>query len=288
MQEIPGQARNDVDMKTISFTYDYVCLKPMEQMGLHEQDSWELSHVMVGSGNRLIGDTQMPFRSGDLVLIPPGIPHCWYFNSDETDSDGRISNITIIFDDTLLERIASSFPELTEMTTRLKSLSDALSISGLQGAEIIKVLKDMRMQPGEMRLASLMNILVRLGSLHETMTVGTRHKLTKEETRLNQVRIYVTCNAERQITLDDIARHLGMSRSSFCSFFKKASGQTFVNYLNDVRLERAGEMLQSTSLTVSEISAKVGFNDTPYFHRAFRRKFGVSPQLFRKGHQSQK
>ncbi len=79
-----------------------------------------------------------------------------------------------------------------------------------------------------------------------------------------------------------------MGRSSFCSFFKKASGKTFVNYLNDARLERVQELLLATPLSVAEISARVGFNDTPYFHRAFRKKFGVSPQLFRKGQQSQK
>ena len=54
-----------------SFTFDDVCLAPGEQIGLHEQATWELSYIIVGSGMRLIGDRTEPFGSGEVVAICP-------------------------------------------------------------------------------------------------------------------------------------------------------------------------------------------------------------------------
>ncbi len=269
-------------MELISFNYDYVRLSPSEQIGMHEGDSWELSYVIKGSGTRIIGTTSMPFTDGDLVMIPPHIPHCWYFSSDATDENGKISNITINFSDLVLEKTASAYPELTELLAKIKGISSAQAISGGQASDLIRIMKDMRLQSAAQRVSNFINILILLGELHDSQNVGSRQKLSKEEMRLNQVRIYVICNMERQISLDDVVRHVGMSRSAFCSFFKKTAGKSFISYLNDARLEKAKTLLMTTTLSVSEISARVGFSDVPYFHRVFHRKYGTSPQGFRK------
>ena len=60
--------------------FDAVYLPPHKQIPLHSQDTWELSSVIIGEGARVLGDVSEPFGAGDTVLIPPGIPHCWYFN----------------------------------------------------------------------------------------------------------------------------------------------------------------------------------------------------------------
>ena len=95
-----------------SFSYDYVHLFPHEQIDAHQQPTWEVSFVASGSGIRLIGDTSEPFYPEEVVLIPPGIPHCWYFNGDDTDADGKIKNITVTFSDTFLNNCQQSFPEI--------------------------------------------------------------------------------------------------------------------------------------------------------------------------------
>ena len=56
------------------YTFDHVKLTPDKQITLHSQESWELSHVVTGSGEREIGDTTEPFAPGDLVLIPRAFP----------------------------------------------------------------------------------------------------------------------------------------------------------------------------------------------------------------------
>ncbi|WP_103984048.1 cupin domain-containing protein [Parabacteroides chinchillae] len=95
-----------------SFSYDYVRLSPTEQIGLHRQSSWELTLIVIGSGIKLIGDTTEPFQSGEVVIIPPEIPHCWYFNGNNTDTEGKIVNITLSFTNEFLDHCSLNFPEL--------------------------------------------------------------------------------------------------------------------------------------------------------------------------------
>ena len=67
------------ESKERSFHFDYVKIYWDEQVTFHEQKSWELSYVITGSGQRIIGDTIEPFSRNEIILIPPDIPHCWSF-----------------------------------------------------------------------------------------------------------------------------------------------------------------------------------------------------------------
>ena len=97
---------------------------------------------------------------------------------------------------------------------------------------------------------------------------------------LNRIQVYVVCNAKRNITLDDIARHVGMNRTSFCLFFKKATGKTFVIYLNEYRIEFACRLLKLRKKSIAEICYQAGFNNVPYFNRIFKKATGVSPSEY--------
>ena len=72
---------------------------------------WELSYVITGSGTRIVGDLMETFSNGEVVLIPPNIPHCWSFDKNIHDDKGKIENITIIFPDSLFDKCAYVFPE---------------------------------------------------------------------------------------------------------------------------------------------------------------------------------
>ena len=86
----------------------------------------------------------------------------------------------------------------------------------------------------------------------------------------------------RDITLDMIAAHVGMNRSSFCIFFKRLTGQTFTHYLTRYRIDQARYLLTHTDHSVSQICYESGFNDVPYFCRTFKKNTGVTPMAIRK------
>lgn len=210
-----------------SFFFNSVHLTPEEQIGQHEQSTWELSYILVGSGVRLIGGTKEPFQSGEVVLIPPGIPHCWCFGNNVTDTRGRIANITVTFGTDFLDNCATVFPELCGHIEELKKKSDAVKFGKGKAAVIAGILENMRDLDDSGRVAPMINLLLLLAGNGMESVVGRHQKIDKEKNRLNQIQVYVVCNVKRDITLDDVARHVGMNRASFCVFFKKVTGKTF-------------------------------------------------------------
>lgn len=260
-----------------SFSFDSVHLAPDEQIGLHQQSTWELSYIVIGSGMRLIGDTTEPFNSGEVIMVPPEIPHCWYFNSDVMDIRGKIANITITFGKEFLDNCCTAFPELAGYMDELKSKRDAVKFDKEKSDVIIPILEEMADETSAGRVALMIKLLLVIAGNDKEHVVGKYRKVDREKSRLNQIQIYVICNAKREITLDDIAQHVGMNRASFCVFFKKATGKTFINYLNEYRIGLACQLLRQRKMAVSEICYQVGFNNVPYFNRVFKRLTGISP-----------
>ena len=86
---------------------------------------------------------------------------------------------------------------------------------------------------------------------------------------------------EPALSLDDVCADLGVSNSYFSSIFKKETGQSFVSYLTDYRMDRAEEMVLNTDEKSYKIAEKVGYQDANYFSYVFKRQFGVSPSKYR-------
>lgn len=83
------------------------------------------------------------------------------------------------------------------------------------------------------------------------------------------------------LKLPELLRHLGVSRSYFSTAFKQKTGQSFVEYLTALRMEKAKTYLRETGLCTYEIAERVGFADPHYFSLTFRRRTGMTPKQYR-------
>ncbi|UJF32742.1 helix-turn-helix domain-containing protein [Paenibacillus hexagrammi] len=86
---------------------------------------------------------------------------------------------------------------------------------------------------------------------------------------------------EGDISINKVCSHLHISAGYFSSIFKKEAKMTFVNYLNNIRMEAAKELLRTTDMKALEIAEKVGYADANYFSFSFRKIVGVSPKEYR-------
>lgn len=86
----------------------------------------------------------------------------------------------------------------------------------------------------------------------------------------------------RYITLEIAARHFGYNPSYFSVLFKKLENTTFSKKLQEIRIEQAKRFLLTTSLSVEDIIALVGFSEKSYFHKTFKLLVGVTPGEYRK------
>lgn len=272
---------------TTSIVYDQVLMLPREQIGQHEQDSFELSLVLLGSGTRTIGGVASAFVRGDLALVPPGVKHCWRFTADDTDDQGRISNITVKFKPAFLAATAQLMPELRPALGRLLKLTHAVGFEGQKRQAIAKLLQAMSGQDDAGRLVNFMHVLVLMGGDDvDELTIGglTEHEKFKQQRE--KLRTYLICNYMRPITLTDAAAHMGMSRSAFCAFVKQATGTTFVTHLNEMRLRQAKKLLLGrggSELSVQEICYQCGFGSVAHFNHLFKASTGITPSDYRNG-----
>lgn len=99
---------------------------------------------------------------------------------------------------------------------------------------------------------------------------------------LYEALFYVQNNYQKPITLREVARQSGYTTNYFGTMFSRRMGMHFRTYLNQVRLEHACQLLQSTSMSAQEIMHRVGFSDYSYFSNLYKEKFGVTPQLSRR------
>ena len=89
--------------------------------------------------------------------------------------------------------------------------------------------------------------------------------------------------AEPDLSLNSIARALFINASYLCSLFKKGTKTTIVEYIKDHRLELAKQMFDDkTDLTISEVATAIGYGDEYYFMRCFKKKYGISPRVYRR------
>ena len=126
-----------------------------------------------------------------------------------------------------------------------------------------------------------------LFSIEETIGhIGTaleqKRRISREAKRLVRLAmVYLHKNYSEPITRRDIAKHIGITEDYLTFCFRQELGITPVHYLQRYRINQAKRLLKESNQTITEIAFNVGFSDSGYFSRIFRREVGMSPEMFR-------
>lgn len=268
-----------------SFFFISQQIAPTLEAKMHRHDAWELYYVTHGHGMRMTGDTWMPFAEGDVVLIPPSMPHCWEYEVSSADSSGEICYLMVAFSQELIEKCMAVFPEIRNRLYGLTLTTEALKYGNESSRKIKQCLKSMATLDDFGQLIEMMKLLPIIYTTADHTYIGKPIKIERDICRMQKVATYVMAHYVHNITLDEIASHIGMNRSAFCTFFKRNKGMTFSQFAMNYRLETAKELLKTSQKQISEICYAVGFSDLPHFTRVFKAKYGLPPNKYRKSHQ---
>ena len=93
---------------------------------------------------------------------------------------------------------------------------------------------------------------------------------------------YIKDNYQHPITLEEVSGKIGFNPTYFSSLFKKDTGSTFLEYLSEIRMNEAKNLLKETNLGVVAICESVGYNDVKHFTKVFRKTVGLKPNEYRK------
>lgn len=116
-----------------------------------------------------------------------------------------------------------------------------------------------------------------LDTIFEIIEHSNFYKVSSEQKILN----YIDRRAKQGISLDDAADYANMSSCYFSKMFKKITGNTFISYVTDCKIEIAKQMLLNTDMPVINIAYDLSYSETNYFSKAFKKKVGITPTEYR-------
>ena len=119
----------------------------------------------------------------------------------------------------------------------------------------------------------------------EKVMSACRNVVNKREERSGDIirtaKKYIEDHFDKDISLDDVSRVVNISPYYFSKVFKEASGLNFIEYLTNIRIEKAKDLLENSNLSIKEICVSCGYTDPNYFSRSFKKNVGVTPTEYK-------
>jgi AraC-like DNA-binding protein len=244
----------------------------------HFHPEIELTLIVRSRGRRFVGDHIADYSDGDLVLLGPNLPHTW-----ASESAGTHEAVVVQFARAFLGKDFLLKPELNPVRRLLDRSARGIYF---RDSIVAKRLIDMaRLTPWE-RLAALLDILHRLSAsrtFERLSSPGYEPSLRPiDRRRTDRVCGYIHRNYRRGVSLDRAAATARMTVPAFCRYFKRTTGRTFTDYVNELRVGWACRRLTETDDRILDICYDAGFNNLSNFNRRFRELKGLAPREFRR------
>ena len=262
----------------------YPCTIPGDfpQVALHWHQSMELVFVKQGTGLVQVGAVSYPAHGGDIFVFAPGTLH-----GLRQAQGQRMEYENIIFELELLGGAEDLCAEKYLLPIQSGRLPLPVRLTSndlcyLQAAACLRELEDANRAklPGYELLVkgALLRFLALLLAQGKTLPPVE----TADTRRLKTVLQWLSAHYAEPLRVADAAGVCSCSASHFMRWFRQMTGQSFVAFLNEYRLNAAAEALQTTDETVLTIASRCGFENLSYFNRAFKAHFGMTPREYRK------
>jgi AraC-like DNA-binding protein len=250
----------------------------------HFHDEYELHLITATSGKAFVGDWIGPFHPGHLVLCGPRLPHNWV-SIDLPEGGVPERDLAIQFSHEPIAHAAEMIPELAEVLPLLERARHGIEFFGMseQAHAHWLTVKNAR---GMRRFAAFCDFLADLArSTDYRLLSNVQMQRDANDTELEQINAIVdriAGDGGETLTASQAAAELGMSESRFSRFFRRATGNTFTDFVNRVRVNRACHLLMETDRLVTHVCYEVGFNNVANFNRRFLEIKGMTPSEFRR------
>ncbi|HRP31458.1 MAG TPA: AraC family transcriptional regulator [Agriterribacter sp.] len=251
----------------------------------HFHKEYELSLIEKSEGTRFVGDQINRFQAGDLILIGPNIPHL-YRNGEQyyKSSKPNAKSIFIHFTDDFLGKNFFDLPEMKLVRRLLNRSNMGLVIEGSTAEEVSCKLIEMESDNPVKRLMKLLDILILLSTSKQLTNILSQEftvNNNKDAARIDLVFQFLMKNYKNEIYIEEIASKLNMSVGSFSRYFKHHTRKTFSNYVTEIRISQACQMLIEDRHSVSEIGYMVGFENQSNFYRHFKKYTALTPKEYK-------
>ena len=223
---------------------------------------WVVEQVLEGEGTILVDGRRFTARAGDLYLLPAGRQHCYW-----ADPQNPWVKVFVNLEGQLPGELFSVY-----------GLAHQVVFPQSGAEELLCGLYDRLCQEGPGAVMREMPLL-----LHRICLHLYRQRLPALPEEARQLRDYLDRNLHRLVPVAELAASIYRSPDYTNRLFRRCYGITPYAYLLQRKMALACTLLESTALPVSEIAARLGYEDAQYFSGLFRRMQGVTPTGWRRG-----
>ncbi len=252
----------------------------------HIHDYYEIYYLLEGKRRFMINHTLYDIVPQDIMLINKTDVHI----SQPADKEKKYARYLLTFNDVFVSDFGRSIdkkliPQLFE-EKRLHMSDTAHNRMNRLLQKATANLNSTDIYSEHFAKLAVMEILVTLSRYRSSSDGLIHHNNTVSvyDERIQEVCRYMFNNYNKPITLESAARIAYMSPNYLSRQFRRATGFCFRDYLNNIRIKMAADMLMEPDMSISEIAGFCGFRDSNYFGDVFRRITGVSPNKYRKEH----
>ena len=262
----------------------YPCAIPQDftQVALHWQDSMELIYIKRGSGLVQTGAQVCTAQSGDIFVLTPGTLH-----AIRQAESCTMEYENIIFDVELLggaEDLCAEKYLLPLQSGRL-ALPEHITPDEVwypQAADCLKEAEEANRCKQFGYELCIKGALLRFLALLIAQSKALPPAEKASTQRLRAVLQWISAHYSEPVCVADAAALCQCSPNHFMRWFRQMTGQTFIIFLREYRLNAAAEALRTTEDTILSISEQCGFENLSYFNREFKAHFGMTPREYRK------
>lgn len=253
----------------------------------HWHSCFELTSIRKGKAIYYIGEKSYSVKAGDIILFNPTEYHGWELLTETMEISAMLFPYTFVLDG--LMNYHSVY--LKSFIERGGYYQNQIGAGDAHSKELKMLIQSVENE--FVKRASGYQLMVQVEVIR-ILTLLTRHYVKSDVNmvdfkmraevakRLEPVILYIYNNYEKKITLDRMADLCCMSSSYFSAYFKKSLGCSFIQYLNELRTQKARKQLLTTDKSILEISMDCGFMNLSNFYRIYEKFIGTSPGIERK------
>jgi len=247
----------------------------------HYHPELELVYVKGGTGKRQVGSHISYYRNGELILIGSNLPHCGF-----TDSLNNYERETVIqMKPDFLGESFFNIPEMRSIKALFERAKMGIVFHGELKRDVGAKIESLKNASNYERLLGLLEILKLLEVADKYTVLNAQGFILETElqdnNRINIIFNFVKEEFKRQITLEEISELVSMTVPAFCRYFKKITGKTFTQFVNEYRLVHAAKLLHEKPISITDVCFESGFNNFSHFNKQFKKFTGKTPSTYR-------
>lgn len=254
---------------------------------LHRHKEIQITWVVNGGGTLILGNTMQSFQSGDIFVIGANQPHV--FKNDPSyffpKNNKNTHSINIFFNPTGFISHLIGFPELLSIKKFIESSNFGMQISGIDANKFGEFFLKIGSTNAGFRLGFFIYLLQEMSNYKNWQYLSTQsfamNMTDCEGLRMNEIYRYTLDNFQKNITLEEIASVACLTPQSFCRYFKKNNAKTYIQFLNELRINEACKrFIEDNFDSIGNVAYKCGFNSVVSFNRVFKSITKKTPKGF--------